>query len=217
MNHPQRSNTIGAQGCRERGFTLVEMIVALAIFSIVSVVALGALVKIVSANKKAQSLQSSISNLSFALDAMSRELRTGKNYHCESNDGSPNYTGEDIDLLGCPSGLSDRETATLLGFASAKRIPDSSGTCAAAYAYRFRPEGSVYVLEKAVQTDCDEGISSTDFENIIDENVEITGYFLSVQEDEYPRVTVRISGYSGVREREKTYFDVQTTISQRVP
>ena len=72
-----------AQSFNLRGFTLVEMIVSLGIFAVVAVVALGALVRIMTANQKAQTLQSAMTNISFALESMSRELRSGITYHCD--------------------------------------------------------------------------------------------------------------------------------------
>lgn len=64
----------------QKGFTLVEMMVSLAIFSVVMVVALGAFLKIVDVNKRAQSIESAVNNLNFTMEAMSRELRTGRQY-----------------------------------------------------------------------------------------------------------------------------------------
>lgn len=66
----------------ERGFTLIEMIVALFLFSVVMVVSTGALVSIVDANRKAQSVKSVMNNVSFALDSMVRALRVGDDYDC---------------------------------------------------------------------------------------------------------------------------------------
>ena len=66
------------------GFTLVEMIVSVAIFTIVAFVAVGALLKVIDANKKSQSLKTSINNLNFALESLSREMRVGSNYTCIS-------------------------------------------------------------------------------------------------------------------------------------
>lgn len=64
------------------GFTLIEIMVAVSIFSMVMVVAIGAVLAIVSANKRAQALNSVISNLNFAIEGMVRDLRTGYNYDC---------------------------------------------------------------------------------------------------------------------------------------
>ena len=65
-----------------KGFTLVEILVAIALFSIVMVVALGAMFSMVDANRKAQAVNLSMTNLNFALEAMSRSLRTGTEYSC---------------------------------------------------------------------------------------------------------------------------------------
>lgn len=64
------------------GFTLIEMIVSLALFSVVVTVAIGALLMVVGANDELQGEQSVMTGLSFALDSMSREIRTGTGYVC---------------------------------------------------------------------------------------------------------------------------------------
>jgi len=66
------------------GFTLVEMIVAVALFSVVMLVAVGALLALVGANRKAQALQSVMNNLDITLDGMARSIRMGSNFHCGS-------------------------------------------------------------------------------------------------------------------------------------
>jgi prepilin-type N-terminal cleavage/methylation domain-containing protein len=67
------------------GFTLIEMIVSLALFSVVVTVAVGALLMLIGANDQLQGEQSVMTNLSFALDSMTREIRTGTNYYCVSS------------------------------------------------------------------------------------------------------------------------------------
>jgi prepilin-type N-terminal cleavage/methylation domain-containing protein len=64
------------------GFTLVEMIVSVAIFTVVMTISLGALLAISESDRRAQTLKSVINNLNFALDSMGRSIRTGTNYHC---------------------------------------------------------------------------------------------------------------------------------------
>ncbi|MEK9153872.1 MAG: type II secretion system protein [Patescibacteria group bacterium] len=66
----------------QKGFTLVEMIVAVALFSVVMLVSVGALLALVGANRKAQALQSVMNNLNIALDGMVRSVRMGSEYHC---------------------------------------------------------------------------------------------------------------------------------------
>ncbi len=69
---------------KQFGFSLIEMIVSLGVFSIVVTTAVGALLVIISANKQIQNEQSVMTNLSFALDSMTREMRTGYSYYCGS-------------------------------------------------------------------------------------------------------------------------------------
>lgn len=67
----------------QRGFTLVEMMVAVALFAVVMTISVGALLALVDANRKAQAVQSVMNNLNIALDGMVRNIRMGINYHCD--------------------------------------------------------------------------------------------------------------------------------------
>ncbi len=64
------------------GFTLIEMMVAVSIFTIVMMMATGALLSILDSNRKVQSQQAIFSNLDFALESMSRTIRVGAIYRC---------------------------------------------------------------------------------------------------------------------------------------
>ncbi len=70
-----------------RGFTLIELIVALGIFAIVMTLAAGGYLVIIGANRQAQASATSIDSLSFALETMTRDIRTGTHYHCGSPSG----------------------------------------------------------------------------------------------------------------------------------
>lgn len=65
-----------------KGFTLIEVLVSVAIFSVVMVIALGALLAISVSDRKAESIKSVINNLNFAVDSMSRSIRTGGGWSC---------------------------------------------------------------------------------------------------------------------------------------
>jgi len=58
------------------------MLVSVFLFSVVMAISLGTLIVLLDANAKAQGVQSVMSNLSFALDNMTRNIRTGRNYYC---------------------------------------------------------------------------------------------------------------------------------------
>ncbi len=216
------------------GFTLVEMMVSLAIFAVVSVVAAGALIKIMDANKKAQSIQSAITNLNFALETMSRELRNGSKYYCTATTELP-YDGRGVTNNPCSIASTDVSSQVTLAFRSSNLTTDSSGNiCTSpnaynkAYAYRFIPDPShpgYFKLQKAQQgSGCPSAPidSADDFHDFISaSNVTITGFLVRVLQDNatqpYPMAVIRILGYTGVNERSKTYFDIETAASSRLP
>lgn len=66
------------------GFTLVEMIVGVFLFTIVMLVAVGALMSVLDANRRAQANKAVMNNLHFALESMTREIRVGREYRTDS-------------------------------------------------------------------------------------------------------------------------------------
>ncbi len=72
-----------------RGFTLVEMIVSVGLFSVVMLITTAAYLAIVTLDKEARATNELVSNLSFAVDSMARNIRTGTAYSC---DGGTNGT-----------------------------------------------------------------------------------------------------------------------------
>ncbi len=62
------------------GFTLIELIVAVGLFALVMTLASGAYLMMIGANRQAQALATGINNLSFALETMTRDIRTGSQY-----------------------------------------------------------------------------------------------------------------------------------------
>ena len=64
---------------RSRGFTLVELLVAIGIFAVVVVIVSGSIASVIDANKKAQTITSVVNNLNFTLEAMTRAIKTGEN------------------------------------------------------------------------------------------------------------------------------------------
>jgi prepilin-type N-terminal cleavage/methylation domain-containing protein len=66
----------------KQGFTLIEMMVSVALFAIVMLIGVGALLSLIDANRKAQAINSVMNNLNFAVESISRNLRVGTNYNC---------------------------------------------------------------------------------------------------------------------------------------
>lgn len=78
-----------------RGYTLIELMVALGVFAIVAMLASGAYLVMVSITRQAQGVTTGINNLSFALETMTRDIRTGVAYSCGGGDcpaGSGTFT-----------------------------------------------------------------------------------------------------------------------------
>ncbi|HVW82495.1 MAG TPA: prepilin-type N-terminal cleavage/methylation domain-containing protein [Candidatus Paceibacterota bacterium] len=69
------------------GFTLIEMLVSLALFALVMLMVSSAYLIIIAANRQAQAVASATNNLAFALETMTREIRTGGGYNCGSSTG----------------------------------------------------------------------------------------------------------------------------------
>jgi prepilin-type N-terminal cleavage/methylation domain-containing protein len=67
---------------KKSGFTLIEMIVSLALFTIVSTVTVGALLSLIGGNQRLLKQQTLTSSAIFSLDNMTREIRTGNYYYC---------------------------------------------------------------------------------------------------------------------------------------
>ncbi len=70
---------------KNRGFTLIEMMVSVAIFAIVVTSGMGALTMILKSYRYSQSEKKSADSLSYVLENMTREIRLGHNYFAGVN------------------------------------------------------------------------------------------------------------------------------------
>ncbi len=76
----------------QAGFTLIEVLVSLSIFTVVVTISVGTLLVLIDANAKSQAMQVVMTNISFALDSMTREIRTGDSYYCAEGGNSNSRT-----------------------------------------------------------------------------------------------------------------------------
>ena len=77
------------------GFTLIELIVSVGLFALVMLVATGAYYTLIALDRKARATNQVVSSLAFAVDTMTRGVRTGTNYRCLN--GTPDVYGNSID------------------------------------------------------------------------------------------------------------------------
>lgn len=71
-----------------KGFTILEMVIAFAIFSMVLLSVVSVFVSSVRANRQASEAQSMMDNIRFALEFMEREMRTGIEFIDENGNGT---------------------------------------------------------------------------------------------------------------------------------
>ena len=72
----------------QRGFTLIELIVSVAIFAIVMTAVAAAYLNLINIDRQTRGTNDLVNNLSFGLDSMSRAIRTGTQYQCGGYGGT---------------------------------------------------------------------------------------------------------------------------------
>ncbi|MCW9054436.1 MAG: type II secretion system GspH family protein [Candidatus Pacebacteria bacterium] len=183
---------------KQRGFTLIEIMVAVALFAVVMTISIGALLSLVEANRKAQALNSIKDNLNFALENMSRNMRAGTTYHCSTNTLVPSDLDSPED---CASG------GVLVAFEKFDGDPADPGD---QVVYRF--------VANRIEKSVDGGstfIPITASEVVI-EDMKFYVVGTTQGDTKQPRIVMTIQGSAGVSARTVTNFNLQSTISQRV-
>jgi prepilin-type N-terminal cleavage/methylation domain-containing protein len=203
----------------QSGFTLIEMIVSLGVFSIVVMIAVGALLMLVATNEQLQGEQSVMTNLSFALDSMTREIRTGTHYYCTASGSQNGIFGvtADIDALigdsynDCANGAGGQRFQGVSFKESGNSITGSDDRIL----YFFdRTNQKIY---RKVGANAPEEIVSS---GIVIRNLEffVTGSKLrrigGGNIDDQPAVTMFIEAVEEDAATSKPYY-VQTTVTQR--
>ncbi len=74
----------------QRGYTLLELIVSVAVFSMVMLAATTAYLSLIDLDRETRATTDVMTNLSFVVESMAREMRTGVAYACNNNLSSPN-------------------------------------------------------------------------------------------------------------------------------
>ncbi|MDP2665658.1 MAG: prepilin-type N-terminal cleavage/methylation domain-containing protein [bacterium] len=65
-----------------RGYTLIELIIATGLFALIMLLASGAYLIMIGLERQTQGIATGIDNLSFAIETMTRDIRTGSTYNC---------------------------------------------------------------------------------------------------------------------------------------
>jgi len=177
----------------KHGFSLIEILVAVSVFSVAATISTGALMSITDAQQKILALRIVQDNLSYAFDTMGKEIRTGSFYHCGST--IDDYSSSPRDCSTFPGGPS---------FTFINSVGDT-------ITYRLSSNRIERVLNgnpltALIMTSPDAVINALSFY--------VVG---SLTNDKLqPRVSIILKGTAGIKEKLKSHINVQTTISQRL-
>jgi prepilin-type N-terminal cleavage/methylation domain-containing protein len=188
-------------GNTARGFSLIEVLVSLSIFTVVMTISVGVLMVLIDANARAQNTQTVMTNISFALDSITREIRTGSDYYC-GNSTSGSFPTSGVSTANCATGgaaLSFNEGGTsLTADASSRRIGvrHNNGT-----------------IERR--------LGDGEWAPITSPEIEITSLKFYVTgatrtDNESPTVTIYVEGVAGVEDGSESTFHMETTVVQQL-
>ena len=167
--------------------------IALSIFLIVITIGVGSLLNAYLVNKKSQNMRSIIDSLSFAMEDMSKNIRTGFDYHCM----------EDLSdsLLGIP-----KSCEVGLGIAFKKHYTDYDENWIF-YIQNGKLFKSTEGLGNAIQLTPDEVVLDGSSNNFVVVGAEST-------DQQQPFVIIRLVGKIS-SDGNETPFSLQTMVSQR--
>lgn len=184
------------------GFTLIEIMVATAIFMVIMLAAIGSLVVASDSAKKAQKLRFAMDNLSFAMESMSRSIRIGTNYTC--------VTSGTIDLSSSPA-PSDCVAGNFIAFIPSK-APLNIRT---GYRLDTRTDGT-HSLQRCNETNTCVDIITPDID------IQVLKFFVTgtgtdaLGNDDFTQPSAYITIKGGINIKgEWTSFALQTLTSQR--
>jgi len=185
------------------GFSLIELMVSLSIFTIVVTMSVGSLLVLIDANAKAQNMQQVMTNITFALDSIAREVRTGSGFYCSNTSTSlDEFTTQDCmngEYLSLVEGGS-----SLTGGASDSRIYFRYNSSDKTVDRRIGSSGTWFPLTSAEITVTDMSFYVYNSESGAEGN------------DKQAYVTIFIEGHAGQLESVDTSFAMQTTVAKRI-
>lgn len=187
---------------KNTGFTLAEIMVSVAIFSVIMVTGMGALVSMTQKLRVSQQEKKVVDSLDFVLESMVREIRLGTNYSAQGNNLN-DCSGVNDNTVSYQNPGSNNEGSLILFKASDER------GCMIYYYDRGQ-------LIKQTKKEDDDGRKEilTDKTQLLIEKIRMTIMNTERGDKKQPMVWIQILAYSPDRPDSKKI--VQTLVSQRV-
>ena len=187
---------------RQEGFTLIEILVSMALFSAVVLISTSLLLFLVRASDNSHAILTAINNLDFAMEQMARTLRMGHSFYCADGIHAPTDQTQD-----CSFGAGK----TSMSFTDAKdqRV-----------VYKLNSGPDWGRLEREHITEGQRRVFSVTAPEIIITDLRFNVDGAPPNDGFQPRVSIRISGKTdipGVNERDQVEFNLQTMVSSRAP
>ena len=175
----------------KKGFTLVELLIAVALFVTIATFAMGAVLAIFDANRNARFSKTVVDNLNISIENMARTVRFGTRYHCDSGSGSVTFTN------------------------------DCSTSGGSRIAVLYKGETIVYrwngTINDPLEISTNSGVSYSPITSP-DTKIEYVRFYVngsSVGDNSQPYIIAIIKGYVGNRPTLQSDFNIQTMMSQR--
>jgi prepilin-type N-terminal cleavage/methylation domain-containing protein len=186
---------------KNKAFTLIELMVATSLFTIIMLMGIGSLIVSSDSAKAAQKLRIAVDNVNFAMESMTRELRTGTYFYC-GGVMSPDYNNFNGD---CPSGV----PSDIITFIP-QVLPGSPSRVG--YYREVRSNSSTHTLRR-----CEN--SSSNCSDIVSSNVDVQSlkFFVkgsNITDKIQPSVQIQMSGIVKIKNTEIP-FTLQSMASQR--
>lgn len=189
---------------KKKGFTIIETMIATSLFLVVMVVGVSALLNANAVSYRSDNERSVLDNLSFVLEEMSRNLRTGSNYHCEVNG----------DALSEPENPKDCALGYLIAFEDTRG--DTANTLDQ-WIYKIDGGQDGLVISKSI----DSGASWIEILNADNLTIDsasgfsVLGALPPPLDTQQPFVVIKIAGQI-IGKDGTTPFSLQTSVSQRL-
>ena len=195
---------IKTQNIKSKGYTIIETMISLSIFIIVILTGMSALLNANLVHQKSQDMRSILDNLSFIMEDISRNIRTGYNYRCISG-------------IFSNTSISTAQSCNLGGAMAFESDVGNSESDADQWVYKIEGSGGTYNISKST----DGGNNFTQL-NLNEINIDSTSGFSvlgapspTAGDSQQPLVIIKLSGKITFKDI-VTPFSLQTSVSQRI-